>query len=283
MASLDQIRARGERDLDQTLKGLSRRHRKRIRAAILKYGSIEAIPGTFWLEIQKEIEDEAAVILVLIFAAAHVSTQDWLGFRREPYEVALDASEFATRRSRELGSLFTQTTRERLRVAQAKARTALDLERAGKIPPEPIKSADLADQMQDQIETILSDQRAEGAAVTETTGGISGGQMGGAGDYERETPGSNVEMYWQTEEDELVCPICFPLNDKPKAVWSQQFPSGPAAHVNCRCQLRLAAMYRPRTGPAYTRGPIPARKSVDRGFGTLSELQREIAKRRFEP
>jgi hypothetical protein len=239
MASLDQIRARGERDLHRTLKGLGRKHQKAIRAAIRKYGSLDAIPGTFWLKLQRDIENESAVLLLLIFAAAHVSTQDALGFQRPPHDVALSGSQFASARAVEFARQHLQHTRERLQKAQEKLREALK--------GEPISPAELADKI--DVGTILSDERAERAAVTETTTGISGGQKGGADDFEQDT-GIQVKRYWVTERDERVCPICAPLHGTEQTTWPPDLSNGPPAHVNCRCHKRLT----PIAQPAYRRG-----------------------------
>jgi len=48
-------------------------------------------------------------------------------------------------------------------------------------------------------------------------------------------------MIWYTQADERVCPVCAPLHGKKQDVWEQQFPSGPPAHVRCRCGLEAKA------------------------------------------
>ena len=47
--------------------------------------------------------------------------------------------------------------------------------------------------------------------------------------------GLQMERVWNTQNDELVCPICGPLNQQPESVWAGEFPEGPPAHPNCRC------------------------------------------------
>lgn len=44
---------------------------------------------------------------------------------------------------------------------------------------------------------------------------------------------------WQTNQDELVCPICGALDGTPDSDWSEVYPDGPPAHVRCRCNDRL--------------------------------------------
>lgn len=45
---------------------------------------------------------------------------------------------------------------------------------------------------------------------------------------------------WNTSEDDKVCPICRPLNQKPSEEWAEEFPEGPPAHPNCRCWLEYS-------------------------------------------
>jgi hypothetical protein len=51
--------------------------------------------------------------------------------------------------------------------------------------------------------------------------------------------GIMMERVWQTNDDELVCPICGPLDGQPEDHWVAEFGEGPPAHVNCRCWLTL--------------------------------------------
>jgi hypothetical protein len=44
--------------------------------------------------------------------------------------------------------------------------------------------------------------------------------------------GLNFVRVWRTSEDDRVCEICGPLEDKPESAW----PGGPPpGHVGCRC------------------------------------------------
>jgi hypothetical protein len=52
--------------------------------------------------------------------------------------------------------------------------------------------------------------------------------------------GLQMHRVWHTSNDELVCDICGPLNEKPESEWSSRFPDGPPAHVNCRCATGLS-------------------------------------------
>jgi len=58
-------------------------------------------------------------------------------------------------------------------------------------------------------------------------------------------------MRWQTARDNLVCPICAPLNGK-QVLLDRGFPVDgdmPPAHPNCRCWLTPIKNYNPRQAP----------------------------------
>lgn len=62
----------------------------------------------------------------------------------------------------------------------------------------------------------FSASRAEAIAVTEITRGASAAHQ----EYQRELArgGLDFERVWRTREDEIVCPICGPLDKKPEKV-----------------------------------------------------------------
>lgn len=58
-------------------------------------------------------------------------------------------------------------------------------------------------------------------------------------------------MRWQTARDELVCPICLPLNAK-QVLLDRGFPVAgdmPPAHPNCRCWITPIKNYNPKQAP----------------------------------
>lgn len=84
----------------------------------------------------------------------------------------------------------------------------------------------------------LSDPvRAKMIAITETTRAASQATTSYK-DYLSER-GINMTRIWNTDADELVCPICSPLNGKTEADWGSEYPDGAPAHVNCRCDTSL--------------------------------------------
>jgi len=79
--------------------------------------------------------------------------------------------------------------------------------------------------------------RASAIAITEVTRAASHATI----EYQKYLgdKGIRMERIWNTDADELVCPICVPLNRKGEDDWIQEYPSGPPAHVRCRCDTTL--------------------------------------------
>jgi len=75
--------------------------------------------------------------------------------------------------------------------------------------------------------------RASTIAVTETAVGLAGSSFALQADLEAQ--GVQTVQRWLTAEDERVCPICGPLDHMTEDAWLAEFPTGPPAHVNCRC------------------------------------------------
>lgn len=92
-----------------------------------------------------------------------------------------------------------------------------------------------------QVEALLqgafSPRRAESIAVTEITRAASAATT----QYQQQlaNAGLTFERVWRTVGEQDVCPICDPLNGKSESAWSAAHPSGPPAHVRCRCATTL--------------------------------------------
>jgi len=78
--------------------------------------------------------------------------------------------------------------------------------------------------------------RAEMIAMTEVNRARSIGQLIATQWLRRK--GIEIELIWMTAADERVCPVCNPLHQTPRRVWSRVIPGGPPAHPRCRCILR---------------------------------------------
>ena len=85
-------------------------------------------------------------------------------------------------------------------------------------------------EIRDRLSYLYSPVRAEMIAVTETTRAVVEGEKAYVEQLERET-GQRMIPIWMTANDERVCPICAPRNEKP-ILNSTDFPP---AHPRCRC------------------------------------------------
>jgi len=81
------------------------------------------------------------------------------------------------------------------------------------------------------LEPAFGQVRSQMIATTEVTRASAEG----TNEVQRLVAETGLPMtrIWSTANDDLTCPICFPLNDQPESVWAGEFPSGPPAHVNC--------------------------------------------------
>ena len=90
-----------------------------------------------------------------------------------------------------------------------------------------------------RIRAIIDDpRRAELIAQTEPTNAYAAGNVA-AWRQEEEELGVVIVEVWNTANDDLVCPICGPLNQQQRRI-GEAFDGGierPAAHPRCRCWL----------------------------------------------
>jgi hypothetical protein len=89
-------------------------------------------------------------------------------------------------------------------------------------------------QLEERIRRWFSPVRAEMIAVTEVTRAAAMGEM--TAFEELKAQGIEMGIVWQTNRDELVCPICAPRNGKKRGDGWQE---PPPAHPRCRCWINL--------------------------------------------
>lgn len=91
------------------------------------------------------------------------------------------------------------------------------------------------------IAPVFGAERASTIAVTEITRAANQATL-----QYQEYLSTNYDMQlvrvWQTNNDELVCPICGPLNEQLESVWADKYPNGAPAHPNCRCSTQLTLL-----------------------------------------
>lgn len=86
---------------------------------------------------------------------------------------------------------------------------------------------------------LFSPSRAEGAAISEITRTATRSQRTASGLIAARLAGT-MQAFCKTAEDDDVCPICAPLNNKPEfgpGGWSSVNPEGSPFHNRCRCEI----------------------------------------------
>ncbi len=91
-------------------------------------------------------------------------------------------------------------------------------------------------ELEQMIAPLFGPVRASMIAVTETT--RTAAAATNAQQVYLRDQGFNLIRVWNTNADDLVCPICGPLNGRPESEWGATVGS-PPAHVNCRCSVVL--------------------------------------------
>lgn len=244
--ALEKHRYEAEGALGKLLAGLNRKARRSVKRALAEYGSIEAIPPEFWEALKREADEEAAAILLLLIVNIY-QTENRRISRNAPSEArpALSglrdesglrgtASGLAAEMGRRLADIYVDGAKDR-----AAKRTADETTRAGKGRA---------------IDDVFDDEQAGRTIATEVTRTITISQEA-AGRDASGVSGLAMTVYWVTERDAKVCPICRPLHGKPQEEWERItaagghdaadfIAQGPPAHPNCRCSTRRAV----RTG-----------------------------------
>jgi SPP1 gp7 family putative phage head morphogenesis protein len=95
-----------------------------------------------------------------------------------------------------------------------------------------IQSGQPIDDLVKQLEPLYGSVRAEMISVTEATRAFAEGNL-----TTWTESGVVDSIRWMTAEDELVCPICEPLDGKEGSLTDGIEGQKPPAHVRCRCWL----------------------------------------------
>ena len=172
-------------------------------------------------ELRAAVQPELSALMV--DNALRLSVEVGIGF--DPAIINTEALRWAREYTYDLVRGLTDTTRRQLQEAmtsfvQTPGMTIGDIESL--------------------IEPAFGPVRAEMIAVTETTRAYSMATNEMQGLLQREVPELAVTRIWNTQNDALVCPECGPLEGAPESVWSGQFPTGPPAHVGCRCESGIS-------------------------------------------
>jgi len=205
-------------DFSSRLSRLGVKHRRELQNLLGDPPDIMNVPADFWTRVQKETEDTAAALLLLIFLGTGTR------FGLKPNESQAKGLIFAQQRARFLGSEFVQASRKRLERASAEWR------RRARIG-ERITQADV----RLQTVPVFGPTRADTIATTETTVAATAATR----ELKDDAEGFNVpdlKLIWKLGPCKH-CKFCPYMHNHSRSFWGQFMPKGPPAHVNCCCTL----------------------------------------------
>lgn len=251
MTDLEDIRRDGEEEIVAILATLDERHQALLRDALQRYGSVANIPQSVWDQIQGETENELVAVALLLMMGGASYTSGELGLQGvnspPPGQTGLARMSIAAaQQAQSAAASAVDSLQRRIVHGLEQARLDQNLGNVGDLTQEGIDKA---------LQDVFDEARRKRIAVDETTEAITKGQQEAAGGADRTNAAGQrvtVEMRWQTERDNRVCPRCSPLHEKPEEVWALVFPNGPGrdAHPNCRCWLRSVVVVEDNTEDA---------------------------------
>lgn len=173
-------------------------------------------------DLQAAIQPELSAMVV--DTALGVSVDVGIGF--DPTIINTHALEWARNYSYELVTGLTETTRRQIAEVQRSF-----IETPGMTQGD----------MEKLLEPAFGPVRAEMIATTEATRAFSEA----TNEIQQLVNQTGLQMVrvWQTQNDEIVCDLCGPLNGRPETEWAAYGAdmSGPPRHVRCRCSSSLTA------------------------------------------
>lgn len=217
-------RASLESDFARRMSRLSAEHKRELVRLLGNPPDPSRVTDADWQRWEEEDRNELLLILLLIFIAAAEQHAELGGGDVPTLLPALTATgtAWATQQAATIASGMAANSRDMLGLA---GRTWEETQRAG--------GAVTRAEVQDVGVRIFGPSRAEGVAVTETTNAQTAGGDAGI----EATVGIGPDDLWWTAQDDRVCIICGPLHGTPRSEWEAYFPTGPAAHPRCRCEL----------------------------------------------
>ena len=183
--------------------------------------NMNKVPPSFWEDAKQALAEELISFSQDVFLQAAQRILDDVPVGVDWSLINQAAADWAVRDVGQLVTKITDTTRKRVGAAVSsyftEAQTIGDLE---------IRLS----RMKDRFGNILGPKRAEGIAVTEITRAAAEGERSVVRELRKE--GVELVEVWQTNNDELVCPICGPRHGKKENTnWTRA--QGPPAHPRC--------------------------------------------------
>lgn len=213
-----------EAELAKRFSRLSVAQRKELLTLLGDPPNYGNVPLAFWDKMTKDLRAALVPFLAELFMESAERLVDTLPIGVDWNLINVRASSWAARYAGELIKGVTETTRRAVQEA-----ISAFFETGG------MTRADL----EARLMRIFGPKRAEMIAITEVTRAAAEGENQIAAELAR--AGILMEAVWNTRNDELVCPICGPLNQE-RAIeytgertpyWAGGYT--PPAHPRCRC------------------------------------------------
>ena len=180
---------------------------------------LENVPTEFWQNTSKDLLAAITPFLEKVYldqAAEFLGSQsigvDWAAVNQA-------ASDWASRYSFDLVSGINANTMQTLQTAVSNY----------------YQSGQNIGTLEQSITSLYGPVRAEAISITEITRASAEGEQGLINQILRDNSSLVDDPVWQTNNDDLVCPICGPRNGKRRS--SGTWTTPPPAHVRCRCWL----------------------------------------------
>lgn len=182
---------------------------------------LSRVPAEYWSNGWRGIQRDVEPILLDAFLSQAESLMLSVGIGANWDNVNRQAVNWARTYTEDFLCKLWETRNETV--------TDLVLRRTGEIIGEGYEQGLSIREITERLSHLYSPVRAEMIAVTETTRAVVEGERAFIAELERET-GQQMIPIWLTANDERVCPICSPRNEKP--ITDGMYPP---AHPRCRC------------------------------------------------
>lgn len=212
-------RSEQEAELAKVLANVQGKERKRLLAALGEPPNLDNLTPGFWGGYSNALKKEIVPALERVFLASAQAMLDKTPAIGVDWTlVNKQASQWASRYGFDPVSGITDTTREALQ-----QKVSAFFENQMTMP-----------QFRESLEALFGPVRAEMIAVTETTRAASASTM----ELQSQINQSGIRFVavWKTAFDDVVCPICEPLNETKQG---EGWDTPPPAHVRCRCDVQL--------------------------------------------
>lgn len=212
-----------EAELAKRFSRLSVAHRKELLTLLGDPPSYANVPMAFWDKMTTELRGAIVPFLAELFMESAERLVDTLPIGVDWNLINTRASSWAARYAGELIKGVTETTRRAVQEAVSDFFETGGMTRAD---------------LEARLMRIFGPKRAEMIAITEVTRAAAEGENQIAAELAKS--GILMEAIWNTRNDELVCPICGPLNQKKATEYGGErtpYWDGytPPAHPRCRC------------------------------------------------